>query len=255
IYRKETYAFYKCLYVVAYQQNLHFRQFFKVLELMGKEWAKDLVHVAYGMVSLEEGTMSTRKGNVVFLEDVINRCIEKAFEIVSEKNPSLNGEEKKTIAKQVGVGAVIFGALYNAKIKDIVFSYDKVLNFEGETSVYVQYTCARAKSVLQKAREAGVPFGSHPVTFSLSEAETDLAKALADFPDTVKAAAEKYEPSFIARYAVDLAQKFNKFYFDCKILSAESEDKKAFRLALTAAAARVLTNAFSLLGISMPDKM
>ncbi|MDD6996181.1 MAG: arginine--tRNA ligase [Candidatus Borkfalkiaceae bacterium] len=255
IYRKKTYDFYKCLYVVAYQQNLHFRQFFKVLELMGKEWAKDLVHVAYGMVSLEEGTMSTRKGNVVFLEDVISRCIEKAHEIVSEKNPSLTDEEKQTIARQVGVGAVIFGALYNAKIKDIVFSYDKVLNFEGETSVYVQYTCARAKSVLQKAKEAGETVAPAPITFALSEAETDLSKALADFPDTVKDAAEKYEPSFIARYAVDLAQKFNKFYFDCKILSAESEDKKAFRLALTAASARVLTNAFSLLGIDMPEKM
>lgn len=148
IYRKETYDFYKCLYVVAYQQNLHFKQFFKVLELMGKDWAKDLVHVAYGMVSLEEGTMSTRKGNVVFLEDVIGKCIEKAYTIIDEKNPEL--EDKRQVAEKVGVGAVIFGALYNNKIKDIVFSYDKVLNFEGETSVYVQYTCARANSVLQK---------------------------------------------------------------------------------------------------------
>ena len=255
IYRKQTYDFYKCLYVVAYQQNLHFKQFFKVLELMGKDWAKDLVHVAYGMVSLEEGTMSTRKGNVVFLEDVIRRCIEKAYEIISEKNPSLQGEEKAKIAEQVGVGAVIFGALYNSKIKDIVFSYDKVLNFDGETSVYVQYTCARAKSVLQKADVAAEKSRGYTLDFALNEAETDLAKALADFPDTVREAAEKYEPSFIARYAVDLSQKFNKFYFDCKILSAEDENKKAFRLDLTAATARVLTNAFALLGISMPDKM
>lgn len=255
IYRKQTYDFYKCLYVVAYQQNLHFKQFFKVLELMGKDWAKDLVHVAYGMVSLEEGTMSTRKGNVVFLEDVIRRCIEKAYEIISEKNPSLQGEEKAKIAEQVGVGAVIFGALYNSKIKDIVFSYDKVLNFDGETSVYVQYTCARAKSVLQKAGIAAEKSRGYTLDFALNEAETDLAKALADFPDTVREAAEKYEPSFIARYAVDLSQKFNKFYFDCKILSAEDENKKAFRLDLTAAMARVLTNAFALLGISMPDKM
>lgn len=255
IYRKQTYDFYKCLYVVAYQQNLHFKQFFKVLELMGKDWAKDLVHVAYGMVSLEEGTMSTRKGNVVFLEDVIRRCIEKAYEIISEKNPSLQGEEKAKIAEQVGVGAVIFGALYNSKIKDIVFSYDKVLNFDGETSVYVQYTCARAKSVLQKAGAAAEKSRGYTLDFALNEAETDLAKALADFPDTVREAAEKYEPSFIARYAVDLSQKFNKFYFDCKILSAEDENKKAFRLDLTAATARVLTNAFALLGISMPDKM
>lgn len=255
IYRKKTYDFYKCLYVVAYQQNLHFRQFFKVLELMGKEWAKDLVHVAYGMVSLEEGTMSTRKGNVVFLEDVISRCIEKAYEIISEKNPALQGEEKQKIASQVGVGAVIFGALYNSKIKDIVFSYDKVLNFDGETSVYVQYTCARAKSVLQKAKEQNIACGDYRVDFELNEAETDLAKALEKFPDMVKEAAEKYEPSFIARYAVDLSQKFNKFYFDCKILSAEDENRKHFRLALTSAAAQALKNAFDLLGISMPDRM
>lgn len=253
-YRKKTYDFDKCLYVVAYQQNLHFRQFFKVLELMGKEWAKDLVHVAYGMVSLEEGTMSTRKGNVVFLEDVIKRCIDKAFDIISEKNPSLEGEEKAKIAEQVGVGAVIFGALYNSKIKDIVFSYDKVLNFDGETSVYVQYTCARAKSVLQKAKELGVSYETYE-TGSLSETETDLAKALEKFPETVKESAEKYEPSFIARYAVELSQKFNKFYFDCKILAAEDENTKKVRLALTAATAQTLKNAFALLGISMPDKM
>ncbi len=247
-YRKDNYDFEKCLYVVAYQQNLHFKQFFKVLELMGKEWAKDLVHVAYGMVSLEEGTMSTRKGNVVFLEDVIAKCIEKAYAIIDQKNPNL--ENKEDAAKKVGVGAVIFGALYNSKIKDIVFSYDKVLNFEGETSVYVQYTCARANSVLQKG---GVPT-SYEIP-ELSMAEIDLVKALADFPQTVKDAAEKYEPSYIARFAVDVAQKFNKFYFDCKILSAEEEKVKTFRLALTAATLQTLKNAFALLGIGIPDKM
>lgn len=247
-YRKATYDFDKCLYVVAYQQNLHFKQFFKVLELMGKEWAKDLVHVAYGMVSLEEGTMSTRKGNVVFLEDVIKKCIEKAYTIVDEKNPAL--ENKEDVAKKVGVGAVIFGALYNNKIKDIVFSYDKVLNFDGETSVYVQYTCARANSVLQK--------GGAVETFelpALTGEEIELVKALSAFPETVKAAAEKYEPSFIARFAVDVAQKFNKFYFDCKILSAEDEKTKNFRLALTNATLISLKNAFALLGIGIPDKM
>ncbi len=247
-YRKKVYDFDKCLYVVAYQQNLHFKQFFKVLEMMGKDWANDLVHVAYGMVSLEEGVMSTRKGNVVFLEDVIAKCIEKAYTIISDKNPHL--DNKMDVAKKVGVGAVIFGALYNSKIKDIVFSYDKVLNFDGETSVYVQYTCARANSVLQK--------GGVPETFeipTLCPQEIELVKALATFPDTVKAAAEKYEPSFIARFAVDVSQKFNKFYFDCKILSAEDEKTKRFRLALTNATKLALTNAFALLGIGMPDKM
>ena len=248
MYRKEHYNFDKCLYVVAYQQNLHFKQFFKVLELMGKEWAKDLVHVAYGLVSLEEGTMSTRKGNVVFLEDVINKCIQKAYTIIDEKNPDL--ENKEDVAQKVGVGAVIFGALYNNKIKDIVFSYDKVLNFDGETSVYVQYTCARAKSVLQKG---GVPESYEIPT--LTNPEIELVKALATFPDVVKSAAEKYEPSFIARFAVDVAQKFNKFYFDCKILSAEDEKTKSFRLTLTQATLQTLKNAFALFGIGIPDKM
>ena len=247
-YRKNTYDFDKCLYVVAYQQNLHFKQFFKVLQLMGKEWAKDLVHVAYGMVSLEEGTMSTRKGNVVFLEDVIAKCVEKAYSIIDEKNPAL--ENKQEVAQKVGVGAVIFGALYNNKIKDIVFSYDKVLSFEGETSVYVQYTCARANSILQK--------GGTPTAYTvpaLSAAEIELVKSLASFPDAVKAAAEKYEPSCVARFAVDAAQKFNKFYIDCKILAAEEEDVKTFRLALTAATLQTLKNAFALLGIGIPEKM
>lgn len=248
MYRKKEYDFDKCLYVVAYQQNLHFKQFFKALELMGKEWAKDLVHVAYGMVSLEEGTMSTRKGNVVFLEDVINKCIEKAYTIIDEKNPNL--ENKLDVAKKVGVGAVIFGALYNSKIKDIVFSYDKVLNFDGETSVYVQYTCARANSVLAK--------GGVPTSYELPElsaVEIELVKALANFPDVVKDAAEKYEPSLIARFAVDVAQKFNKFYFDCKILAAEEERTRNFRLALASATLQTLKNAFKLLGIGIPDKM
>ena len=247
-YRKTTYDFYKCLYVVAYQQNLHFKQFFKALELMGKDWAKDLVHVAYGMVSLEEGTMSTRKGNVVFLEDVINKCIEKAYAILDEKNPDL--ENKADVAQKVGVGAVIFGALYNSKIKDIVFSYDKVLNFDGETSVYVQYTCARANSVIQK--------GGVPTEYQIPELTTEeieLVKALATFPETVENAAEKYEPSFIARFAVDVSQKFNKFYFNCKILAAETDEVKNFRLALTNATLQVLKNTFALLGIGIPDKM
>ena len=247
IYRKNTYDFYKCLYVVAYQQNLHFKQFFKVLELMGKEWAKDLVHVAYGMVSLEDGAMSTRKGKVVWLEDVIARCVEKAYGIISEKNPEL--ENKADVAEKVGVGAVIFGALYNSKIKDIVFSYDKVLSFEGETSVYVQYTCARANSVIEKG---GVP-GEYKISRLLPQ-ETEVVKAISAFPQAVQDAAEKYEPSIVARYAVDLAQKFNKFYFDCKILTAEG-DKRDFRLALTSAALTALKNALTLLGIGVPEKM
>ncbi len=246
-YRKNTYDFDKCLYVVAYQQNLHFKQFFKVLELMGKEWAKDLVHVAYGMVSLEDGAMSTRKGKVVWLEDVINKCVEKAYAVIDEKNPNL--ENKADVAEKVGIGAVIFGALYNNKIKDITFSYDKVLNFDGETSVYVQYTCARASSVLAKAGGICDYEIQEPC-----EQEFELLKALGDFPEVVRSAAEKYEPSYVARFCVDVAQKFNKFYFDCKILQAE-EGVREYRLAITQATLQTLSNALALLGIGVPEKM
>lgn len=248
-YRKDTYDFYKCLYVVAYQQNLHFKQIFKVLELLGKPWAKDMIHVAYGMVSLEDGAMSTRSGRVVWLEDVINKCVEKAYKVIEDKNPAL--ENKADIAEKVGVGSVIFGALYNNKIKDIVFSYDKVLSFEGETGVYCQYTCARANSVIEKAGD--VPFSVQDVGEVLPQ-EFEVIKAIASFKDAVLDAADKYEPSIIARFAVDLAQKFNKFYFDCKILNAEN-GAKGFRVALTKAALQTLKNALALLGIGVPDKM
>ena len=163
IYRKNTYDFYKSLYVVAYQQNLHFKQVFKVLELMGKPWAKDLVHVAYGMVSLESGSMSTREGKVVLLEDVINKTVEKAYKVIEEKNPDL--KDKENTAKAVGTGAVIFSALCNNKIKDIVFSYDRVLSFEGETCPYLQYSVARCNSVLNKNGARG--------TFEIKEPAED----------------------------------------------------------------------------------
>ncbi len=247
IYRKNTYNFHKNLYVVAYQQNLHFKQFFKVLELMGKEWANDCVHVAYGMVSMEDGAMSTRKGKVVFLEDVINKCVEKSLEIITEKNPNLADKEK--IAEQVGTGAVIFGALSSNKIKDMVFSYDKVLNFDGETGPYVQYTCARCNSVLAKA--GGI--GEYAIE-DLSSQEYELASHIGKFSEVLVSALDKLEPSFITRYAVDLAQLYNKFYFDCKILG-EKEQVKNFRLALTKATLITLTNSLNLLGISVPERM
>ncbi len=247
-YRKKEYDFDKCLYVVAYQQNLHFKQFFKVLELLGKPWAKDMVHVAFGMVSLEEGTMSTRKGKVVFLEDVINKCCEKALQIINDKNPDL--ENKEETANAIGVGAVIFGALSSSRIKDIVFSYDKVLNFDGETGPYCQYTYARAVSVLKKGGDIGV----YPENYELNEQEYDLLSLLAEYPNVIKQSAEKYEPSMITRYAVDLSEAFNKFYFDCKILG-EEDGVKNFRLALTFATKTVIKNALSLLGIKAPEKM
>lgn len=251
-YRKEHYDFYKCLYVVAYQQNLHFRQIFKVLELMGKPWAKDLVHVAYGMVSLldENGNqvaMSTRNGTVVLLEDVLKKCHEKCLEIIEQKNPDL--EDKETIARQVGTGAVVFGALSNSKIKDIAFSYDKILNFDGETGPYVQYTAARIKSVLRKGGE----IGKYTVD-EVNDDEYQLIATLSTFPEVVKAAAEKLEPFFITRYAIEVASAFNKFYFDCKIIG-ENENVRNFRLTLCECTLTVITSALRLLGIKVPERM
>ena len=247
-YRKKTYDFHKCLYVVAYQQNLHFKQLFKVLELLGKPWAKDMEHVAFGMVSLEEGTMSTRKGNVVFLEDVINKCNQKAYDVICKKNPDL--ENKEEISKAVGTGAVIFGALHGGRIKDIVFSYDKVLSFEGETGPYCQYTYARCSSVLQKGGEFVADFED----ISLNDDEYNLINALSQYPQILSSVIEKNEPSFVTRYACDLASYYNKFYFDCKILGTEDKVKN-FRLALTKATQTVLKNALSMLGIKSLEKM
>ncbi len=247
VYRKNTYDFDKCLYVVAYQQNLHFKQFFKVLELMGKDWAKDMVHVAYGMVSLESGSMSTRAGNVVLLEDVINKTIEKAYKVIEEKNPDLQDKDK--IAKAVGTGAVIFGALCNNKIKDIVFSYDRVLSFEGETCPYVQYTVARCNSVIAKC--GGVGEYANP---QMNADEYEVISTLAKFKDIVKASAEKYEPSYITRYAIDLATVFNKFYMNCKIACGDINTQN-FRLAITDATRITLKNALTLLGIETVEKM
>ena len=247
-YRKKTYNFDKCLYVVAYQQNLHFKQIFKVLELLGKDYAKNMEHIAFGMVSLEEGTMSTRKGKVILLEDVINKCVEKAYSIINEKNPDLEGKE--LVAEQVGTGAVIFGALSNSRIKDIVFSYDKVLSFEGETAPYCQYTYARSVSVLTKA-------GEYDKNFTINELlpqEYAIISELGRFNDVVKAAAEKNEPSLVTRYCIDICSLFNKFYFDCKILGEEDEIKNR-RLAITEATKTVIQNSLKLLGIKTPQKM
>lgn len=247
VYRYNTYHFYKSLYVVAYQQNLHFKQFFKVLELMGKTWAKDMVHVSYGMVSLEDGAMSTREGKVVLLEDVINKTIAKAKEVIEQKNPDL--ENKEDVAKAVGTGAVIFSALLNNKIKDIVFSYDRVLSFEGETCPYVQYTVARCNSVLSKLGQ--------PKKFNVLEMNDDeysVLSVISKFNEIVVSAGEKYEPSIVTRYALDLATAFNKFYMNCKI-AIEDENLRNFRLSIAKAVKITLTNALTLLGIDTVEKM
>ncbi len=248
-YRKNTYDFDKCLYVVAYQQNLHFQQIFRVLEMMGCEWSKDMVHVAHGMVSLESGAMSTREGNVVFLEDVLNSVVAKAKQVIEEKNPDL--EDKDKIAEQIGVGATLFGVLYNSRIKDMVFSFDKVLNFEGETGPYVQYTYARCNSLFDKCGDIGQEIDYAGLDNSSSKA---IVALLDKYPQILQESAKKYEPSVVTRYAIDLAQAFNKFYFECKI-NTERDGIKNARLLLTKAVRQVLGNALALLGIETPQKM
>ncbi|HOV68806.1 MAG TPA: arginine--tRNA ligase, partial [Clostridia bacterium] len=249
IYRKETYDFHKCLYVVAYHQNLHFQQFFKVIELMGYSWADSLEHVAFGMVSMEDGTMSTRKGKVVYLEELLNRAVAKTLDIINEKSPDL--EDKEEVAKKVGIGAVVFNALYNNRIKDYVFSWDRALNFDGESGPYVQYTHARCTSVLAKGGGLVKKVNGTMLTDRLAQ---DVIKLLAATPDIIKEAAKKYEPSLLTRHLADIAKAYNKFYYENRILE-EDEDIRNSRLALTAAVQTVLKTGLGLLGIAAPEKM
>ena len=251
LYRKKTYDFDKCVYVTAIDQNLHFAQWFKVIEKMGYDWSKDLVHVPFGLVSLEDGKLSTRKGKVVLMEDLLNEAVKKTTGIIDEKNPDLPNKEE--VAKQVGIGAVIFDDLYNGRIKDIVFSWDRMLNFDGETGPYVQYTHARACSVLKKA---GYDKKAENIDYSIltDDAAADVCKTIALFNDKIKEAANRYEPSVIARYLVDVAQSFNKFYHD-NIILADDENVKNARLALVDAVRTVIKSGLAILGIDAPEQM
>ena len=256
IYRKNYYDFYKCIYVVASQQNLHFKQWRKVLELMGYEWEKDCIHVPFGLVSLEGGaTLSTRKGNVVFLEDVLNNAVDKTREIMKEKNP--DNAELDRIAKEVGIGAVIFQELSNNRIKDYVFSWDKVLNFDGETGPYVQYTHARACSVLRNADDEdikAIKAGKCDYSYLNSDSAYSLVKLLYRVPQVIVDAADKYEPSILTRHLVDIAQSFNKFYHDEHIL-VDNVDEKRAKLSLVLASKNVIANCLAILGIKAPERM
>ncbi len=248
LYRKDTYDFAKCLYVVAYQQDLHFRQWFKVVELLGYDWAKDLKHVAFGMVSGTEGAFSTRKGNMVKLRDVLQAAIDKTGAIMAEKSPNL--ENRDEIAREVGVGALVWNSLYNGRIKDVVFDWDTVLNFDGETGPYAQYTHARACSVLRKAQPGGeIDYGA------LTDAESrGLIAALAAFPDAVAEAMEKNEPYLVSRAVMAICQTFNRFYYERRIMADEANVRNA-RLKLTDAARRVIAIGLDLVGLKAPERM
>ncbi|MDO5490861.1 MAG: arginine--tRNA ligase [Bacillota bacterium] len=254
VYRKETYDFYKNIYVVASQQNLHFQQWIQILEMMGYPWARDCVHVPFGLVSMEEGTMSTREGRVIFLEDVLNRAVEKTREIIREKN--VNTENIEETAAAVGIGAVIFNELSNYRIKDYVFSWDHVLNFEGETGPYVQYTHARACSILRNAGEEVVAKAAKGFdsTYITGDSAHELESLLYEFPDVVHEAGDKYEPSIVTRKIVDIAQAYNRFYHDEHILT-DNEDEKVAKVALVMAAKNTIKNGLGLLGMKAPEKM
>lgn len=253
MYRKNTYDFEKAIYVTDAGQSLHFQQWFKVIELMGNDWYKQLVHVPFGKVSLEGAKLSTRKGNVIHLEELLGKAIEKTREIIEQKNPNM--ENKNEVAQQVGVGAIIFNDLSNNRIKDIVFSWEEALNFEGETGPYVQYTHARACSVLRKA-EIGTDEQmtlANPALLENSEAQ-GVIRELYLFKERVEQAMQKLEPSIISRYLVDLAQSFNRFYHECPILVDDAELRGA-RLALVKSVTITLKNGLYLIGLEAPEKI
>lgn len=249
LYRKNTYDFDKCIYVTGLEQKLHFAQWFKVIELMGYDWSKDLVHVPYGLVSLKGGKLSTRHGNVIYAEDILKESIQKIESIIEEKNPDL--PDKENVSKQVGIGAILFNDLYNQRIKDVIFDWDKLLNFDGETGPYVQYTYARAASVLRKIGDINTNIDYSVLADEVSMA---LLKEIEKYPAIVKDASEKLEPSVAARYAVNLAQAFNKFYHDCQI-NVESQNIKNSRANIVLITKSILKDALGLLGISCPEQM
>lgn len=251
-YRKETYKFSKCLYVTGQEQKLHFAQVFKVVELLGNDWARDqLVHIPYGLVSLEGAKLSTRSGNVIYAEDILLEAITKIRAIIEEKNPNI--PDKDETAKKIGVGAVIFNDLYNQRIKDVSFKWEKLLNFDGETGPYVQYTYARCASILRKVEDFA-PNAAIDYSQITDPEAIDLLKEISRFPKVVIDAAEKYEPSVVARFAVDVAQSFNKFYNACRI-NVEDKTTRNARVMLVHLTKKTIKDALALLGIDCPEQM
>ena len=250
-YRHNTYHFDKCLYVVAYQQNLHFRQLFKILELMGHDWYKGMEHVSFGMVSYEGRALSTREGYVVYLEDLLNKAIEKAREIIEEKSPNLPNKDE--VARQVGVGAVVYFDLHNERIKDIDFRWERALSFEGETGPYVQYTHARCCSVLRKAQAYADVEPDYSVL--CDDEALDVLMLISRFPEVVRKAMDQNEPSLITRHTTSLAQAYNKYYFEHRIMEENDPAGSAARVNLTDAVRDVIKTGLYLIGVEAPERM
>ena len=253
LYRARTYDFDKAIYVTSYEQVLHFKQVFEVAKLLGldEKYTKGLEHVPFGMVLLPTGKMSTREGNVVKLNDLLNEAISRAKEIIEQKNPQL--ENKDEIAKKVGIGAVIFNDLSNNRVKDEIFEWDTILNFQGETGPYIQYTYVRTKSVLEKAEQ--VPDIKDVKSENLlDESSIRVLKLVYSFEDILKQVTDKNEPSILSRYLIDLAKAYSNFYNENKIIVDEKDVQNA-RVYLTYAVGKVLRTGANLLGIEMPEKM
>lgn len=252
IYRDKTYHFYKNIYVVGSDQTLYFKQVFTVLKLMGHDFADRCIHVGFGLVKFEDKKLSTRKGDVIFLEDVLNEAVSRSREIIENKNPNL--ENKDDLAKKIGIGAVIFTYLKNNRERDIIFNWNEILNFDGETGPYVQYTYARGRSILRKASQED--FNATPdFTDMVSPEEFELSKLLSTFNNAINFALEKYEPSIVTRYVIDVAKSFNKLYNMHPILSCKNEGLKSARLKLVEASTIVIKKALSLLGIEVVERM
>ena len=253
LYRARTYDFDKCLYVVAYEQNLHFRQIFEVAKYLDldEKYIKGLEHVPFGMVRLKTGKMSTREGNVIKLEEILQEAIQRAREIIQEKNPDL--ENKEEIAKRVGIGAIIFNDLANSRVKDEIFDWDTILNFQGETGPYIQYIFVRTKSVLEKANYLP-EFAKLDFDVLSDEYSQKVMKLLYQYHDILKQVIDKNEPSILSRYLIDLAKAYSVFYNENKIIVEDQKQKDA-RIYLTYAVNLVLESGAKLLGIQMPDKM
>ena len=251
IYRKKEYDFAKCLYVTALDQNLHFAQWFKVVELMGYDWASDLIHIPFGLVSLQDSKLSTRKGHVVLMEDILNSAVERALNVIEEKNPDLKDKEK--VAEKVGIGAVIFNDLYNSRIKNVVFDLERMINFIGETGPYVQYTYARCCSILRKI---GAEEIKNEIDYSIitDDNSMEVCRTIGQFEQKLIDAANKNEPYIVSRYLVDLCQKFSGFYDNNRIVGSDEETVKA-RAAVVYAVKTIIKSGMSILGIECPEQM
>ena len=254
LYRTRTYDFEKCLYVVAYEQNLHFKQIFEVAKLLGidEKYINGLQHVAYGMVHLKTGKMSTREGNVIKVNDLLSESISRVEKIIEEKNPEM--ENKHENAKKIGIGALTFSNIGSTIIKDQIFDWDTILNFNGETGPYVQYTYVRTQSVLKNIEK--IPNINDICIEELTNKETfKILKLIYNFQDTIITATEKNEPSILARYVLELSKAYSGFYNEYKILTISNEKEKNARVYLTYITGLILKEGMALLGIEMPDKM